>query len=1135
MYKKDYLVRFSHFVKGKGFAFDGAIVEASDAFDARRKLKQQYENENLDIISVTDATSNDYAKYSKVRTEVEDANIPFQPRYNYLVRFSHFIKESGFTMEGRIVEAANSSDARQKIRHQYEGQNLDIIAVSEADNSDLANYPKAVEEVEDVEPQALRETDFLVKFSHYGPDGFTIDSVLVSAQNALDARSQVRKWYDGRNPDIIAVSKASALDEARVPRLGTEENDEEQTESSFEEPQDDIVYNITTETSHASESTSIIRPKSIVPEISKSKFKEDEGGFNYQIRFSYFDKDKGLVTKDANVEAPDAFAARTKLKHEYADKDIEIICVSGITNGSKLSGAKPVGVEYGNISNGITATGDFKIHGAQGHGYAAERANTQYDILHGKTAGRKSGTKSGNGLGNGIAGNIMSAAEEAKAIEAYSRMSKGLENLNVNRGGGRSHKMNKSMAYQKLKKDVLGCYNDFLAFVAKADINDEAPIFEELSAQAKRIQKDKFTLIVAGEAKSGKSTFINAYLGQEILPMDVLQCSSSLVEIKYGEKMTLKAFYACGRMKLIEGKTEMQEFLRKHAALNDNYRDIPVNTIDNELILKYRDKKIPKGIITDFIKGVQEENIHNLPTETYNKKIMDYINERKNNWGDIVTQMIITYPFDTESMRDISIIDSPGVNAAGRVGDITGKYLEKADAIMFLRPITGVAVEANSFKAFLDSKSVDRNKNAMFLILTKTTAETSVTIQRACDEFVKIFGAQTEENRHGITKDQIIPVDSKAELYLNRFQNMKGKDILAELRQLDKNGELENFLKAAKGDAIEENDDGTFSFSADKFCDGLKRMSNFEAIDSALNLFGRKAQYVVLDEFIQRMCKMYEKFKADLDDQVSNYQLKVEDPKGFEKKIISLEKELNDIENRMNGVLDEIDHEYLSNSGKGGKIKRDADAVMEKYKRDVEKINGKNSYSLEELEKLSFRQVDIFRNYQNKLKNELLSDCDKELRVALSGGLVSFASLAPNFTPKSLEKAKEGLKKKATTKTWVEGGCFSSGHWRSSFSDSKFYDLVKDHIMGQVEDIRSQAVRQLMSLTSGVLSGYKKELRRNVELKKREIEAVESDQRSNEDIIKLINGKKQMRNQADANCNQLMDFHMILENILKKK
>lgn len=48
----------------------------------------------------------------------------------------------------------------------------------------------------------------------------------------------------------------------------------------------------------------------------------------------------------------------------------------------------------------------------------------------------------------------------------------------------------------------------------------------------------------------------------------------------------------------------------------------------------------------------------------------------------------------------------------------------------------------NSFKEFLESKSVDRNKNAMFLILTRAAAESEETIERAYEEFVNMFGIQ---------------------------------------------------------------------------------------------------------------------------------------------------------------------------------------------------------------------------------------------------------------------------------------------------------------------------------------------------------------------------------------------------------
>lgn len=693
--------------------------------------------------------------------------------------------------------------------------------------------------------------------------------------------------------------------------------------------------------------------------------------------------------------------------------------------------------------------------------------------------------------------------------------------------------MKKNDGYQKLKKEVLGCYDVFSDFFTKAQIPQEGDSFDELKNQAKKIKADQFKLMVAGEAKSGKSTFINAYLGQEILPMDVLQCSSSVVEIKYGEKLELKAFYANGNTKCIEGKKAIQEFLYEHAALDDDYRDIPVNTINNELILKYKDKSIKQKIIDDLIKGVEKENIHHLSSHTYAMRIKEYIKTMQKQWGKIVTQIIITYPFEEESMRGISVIDSPGVNAAGRVGDVTAKYLEDADAIMFLRPITGVAVEASSFKDFLESKSVDRNQNAMFLVLTRATAESSANIQRACDEFVKMFGAQTQENRHGISRDQIIPVDSKAELYLNKFQTMTTKEILAEMKELAQKGEIENFLKAAKADAFEEDDLGNIKFSKELFLQTLGKQSNFEAIDHALNVFGRKAKYIALADFLQHMNRVYEKYEADIKDQTELYRVKVKDPKKFFEKIEKLKKELKDIDNRMNKGLRIINNGYQASGSRGGKIEKDANEVVQKYKEDVAKINGKNSYSLERLEKLSFRQVDIFRDYQKRLKNELLQECNQELGVIMQSGALSVASLQPDFTPASLAKVKEQLKEKATEKEWVDGGCFSKGHWRSRFSDAKFYDSVKAYIMQEIEKTRNDAVKEMRLFATGVIASYKEQLNKNIASKTAELDAIKKDQRENDEIIKLVQGKEQLLTQIDKNKNTLQDYGVMLDDVLK--
>lgn len=143
--------------------------------------------------------------------------------------------------------------------------------------------------------------------------------------------------------------------------------------------------------------------------------------------------------------------------------------------------------------------------------------------------------------------------------------------------------------------------------------------------------------MIVGEAKSGKSTFINAYLGEEILPMDVKQCTSSIVEIRYGNKFILRATYADDRIQVFEDEQQIKEFLIANAALDDNYRDIPVSTINIEILMHKKGKKVLEAEIIDLLKGIESENIYGLPRKEYEAKVRQYIRENSL-FGEILSR-----------------------------------------------------------------------------------------------------------------------------------------------------------------------------------------------------------------------------------------------------------------------------------------------------------------------------------------------------------------------------------------------------------------------------------------------------------------------------------------------------------------
>ena len=67
--------------------------------------------------------------------------------------------------------------------------------------------------------------------------------------------------------------------------------------------------------------------------------------------------------------------------------------------------------------------------------------------------------------------------------------------------------------YKQTKEDVLKVYREFLPILTAVKKDKETSYdksLSQLSKQAINIENDKFLIMVVGEAKSGKSTFINA-------------------------------------------------------------------------------------------------------------------------------------------------------------------------------------------------------------------------------------------------------------------------------------------------------------------------------------------------------------------------------------------------------------------------------------------------------------------------------------------------------------------------------------------------------------------------------------------------------------------------------------------------
>lgn len=664
--------------------------------------------------------------------------------------------------------------------------------------------------------------------------------------------------------------------------------------------------------------------------------------------------------------------------------------------------------------------------------------------------------------------------------------------------------------YKSRKNEVLGSHQKVEDLVAEITKNAQRigvpsplerlePLLTDIRSKVEKIRNDRFSLMIAGESKSGKSTFINAYLGVELLPMDVKQCTSAIIEIKNGAEFYVRATYANGNKKEIRGDAEAREFLKKNAALDDEYRDIPVPTINSEIIVKSGIRAANKGAPINILKAemkdflnapeVQEANIHNIPVQDYNRKIKKYIEERKNSWQTIVTKIEVVFPFG-EEMRGIEIIDSPGVCARGGVAEITSQYIENADAIIFLKPVSGQALESTQFNQFIKNASVARNKNALFLILTRTTNVTPEDLRRLEGEAYQQF--------NNIDRSNILFVDSKAELYAKKLANID--EIEAELRRLNQAGTLDDFVVKAYNDVS-----GLFG-NGDKndFIKVLSEKSRFEQVYNAMETFGRKAHYILLVSLLDSICDLYRALYSDLNFQMDIFQQKAEDPTELSIKIATTKKELDILEDKMRSGVDKVRQHFRSDDGL---IRSSAEKAVSDYKKQISLIDENSSDAFSELERESIKKIDGFKALATELQKNIITEFDKELVSLSDNSTISFEWLRPNFTQSTFAEIQASTESKATERqSYEEGVTFKETHTRSIYSQGKHYNLIKTNILSRLQNIKGDLIKNLIAFVDNVSDRYISELMENARTKKKELDIIIEAKITAEQIKEIING-----------------------------
>ena len=136
--------------------------------------------------------------------------------------------------------------------------------------------------------------------------------------------------------------------------------------------------------------------------------------------------------------------------------------------------------------------------------------------------------------------------------------------------------MDKFAVLQKRAKEALKKYESL-----RKELSIKDPMLsEKIQRESQPFVKGHFTLAVVGEMSAGKSTFINALLGQRgLLPSAHGQTTCVLTEIIDSEVDFIEVTYADGKTKSIDS-TKLKELV----AIPSEYENLPINEVNRYIV-----------------------------------------------------------------------------------------------------------------------------------------------------------------------------------------------------------------------------------------------------------------------------------------------------------------------------------------------------------------------------------------------------------------------------------------------------------------------------------------------------------------------------------------------------------------------
>lgn len=654
--------------------------------------------------------------------------------------------------------------------------------------------------------------------------------------------------------------------------------------------------------------------------------------------------------------------------------------------------------------------------------------------------------------------------------------------------------------YRNHRDNVIDLFENYK--VKRGELDDGVDI-KFLESRIKSLRNDKFTLAVAGEVKSGKSTFINALLGAEILPSDVLQASSAIVEIFKSEKSFLKVKYADGKEELVyddldtPDKDEANERLHEICRIHDKYREIPTTLID-DCIIETEGTLTVDDTLVRLLENRSGENLQGKQV-----LIKQFISERTKD--KIAIEIEFGYPLKWE-FDELRIVDSPGVNATGGVQDVSFRFFEEANAILFVHPIK--PIESESFRKFVDSVISNRSKETLFLILTHAGLYSNDEVERLHSEARRLYKNLIPENR-------ILVVDSLLKLIHCDLDN--GLTV----QEIRKSENKKTILARYREQAEEE---------GKELIDVIYGSSRFEKMFSVIDEFSMKAPSLQLQEILEKIKAGYEEQENQYTEKAERLEKKKRSPQEFEEEINRINKALEKYKLLTKKTKEDLKSNYY---GRHSSWQKDIDELKLKYPELIT-----DSKSIELVRK---NTADAFNAVQSKV-NDFSTELTERLGEALEETGKSFKEehkiSIPRVDLKALEeKAKESAYREESTGDWAKHSIWKFWKWgdrdywvstgtKQVFDDEKFLGDYKNKCNTEFYEIVNSLPNKSKEVLDIYLDLFSKNMDSVIGERQKALEREKEKKHSNEEMIieiKELDRKKKEIQPEKARCLEVLE------------